>query len=491
MSFINPIELLQLNYYDLDKLSQDAINSAAASLRDKLQHETVKINDVSIDENSIQLAVDQLKKSDDLHFYYHLAKYPGLTAFLYGNDQAEIEVDALRLHADQLAGRASAMVESRALTLVTSAFQDADFKALTRFHQQIGKGNKAFQEEVYHSSLPLLEERRDTVQGVLNAMEAGENISSQLKGLQLFRTHIPVDVLNALPTPFDEIKNGIRKQLGRMVHALSDSDPALALAIARYAHRIKGNEVYTKKLAESIAYLQRKNSNQSQPKGNKTTVAIIVAIALLLFGGGIWYTISLRNKLEATIDERYIDNYERIKEKEQYETSPGAAIGQEFTHLPWYERGDDAPGDGVVKNGSSPMMACFPTVSTKGLQKVVTIVGDPSYDALVFFFNGKKYFQQAYIPAGEKYLIEHNLSGKNLSTMIIFGQDWKPEKPSPCGSNGFFSKNVFYAGFASYATDPPYLDLSVQDVLRLKKGRLMPSRQKKEYEFFELLEEYR
>jgi hypothetical protein len=490
MPFINPIELLQLHHYDLDRLSPEVIESAAASLAANIRQEKVMINDVLVDEGRIQQALGQLKDPDERAFYYHLAKYPGLTAFLYGDSQAMIEEDALRLHASQLMDKSAAMLETRAEAQVRAAFQDREFEALAHFQQQIGKGSRAFQEKVYRSSLPLLAQRRDTVQRFSNALEAGENISGQLKGLQLFREHIPVDTLNVLPAPFAEIRDDIRKQLGRMVNLLSKSDTALALAIARYAHRIKGSEAYTQKLAASIDYLQRQHSSV-KPSGNKKAGTIIAIAALLLLAGGIWYTISLKHKVEATLDDRYIGAYEKMKEKEQQEVSPGAAVGQEYAHLPWYERGDDVPGTGIVENGSAPMMACFPTISTRGPRKVITVVGDPSYDALVFFFNGKRYFQQAYIPAGEKYLIEHNLGGNSLSTMIIFGQEWKPEKPSPCGSKGFFSRNVFYAGFSSYATDPPYMDLSVQDVLMLKKSRLMPSRQKKEYEFFELLEKYR
>ena len=369
MSFINPIELLQLNYYDLDRLSPEAIDRAAASLRDKLRHETITINEASIDEDSIQQALSQLKSPDDLSFYYHLSKYPGLTVFLYDSDGGEIEEDALRLHADHLAGRSAAMLEGRALKFVTAAFQDGELKALTHFHQQIGKGGKAFQEKVYQSSLPLLEQRSGTVQSLSNAMEAGENIASQLKGLQLFREHIPVDVLNALPTPFADARNRIRKQLGRMVHMLSESDTTLALAIARYALRINGEETYTKKLAESIAYLQRKNNSSTKAEGSKTAGIIMVVAALVLLGAGAWYTVSLKNKVEATLDERYINDYERIKEKEQFQTSPGAAVGQEFTHLPWYERGDGCTWQWYCGKWLSTNDGMFPNYINQGASK--------------------------------------------------------------------------------------------------------------------------
>ena len=120
------------------------------------------------------------------------------------------------------------------------------------------------------------------------------------------------------------------------------------------------------------------------------------------------------------------------------------------------------------------------------------MIGDPVYDAVLFFFNGRKYFQQAFIPAKGKVEIGKNLDASQVvSTMIIFGQEWSPEAESPCGTPGYFTKNIFYGGFAAYATDPPTLNLNRDGFLQLKKKRLMPARQLKEEKFFDLLEQYR
>jgi hypothetical protein len=489
MYFFNPIELLQLNYYEIKRLDQAVIQDALSKFRAKVAEGAAVYHDRPVTDEMLSEAERLLQNPSEVSFYYYLAKYPGLARFLAGDHLAEIEKDSLQLHAEQLEEGAAAILSPVALKLVTEAFGQNALRPLEAFTQQTEKGSKHFQQAVFAASIPLLESRKDKIATIVREIEEDLYPYEQLRGLGVLREHIPVDVLNTLPAPFEGTIHDIRKLLGSMAHQIAKSEPALALAIVRYALRIEGTETYTAKLEKAQAQLdQSSRKSQQQNAGGIASIGLIaggIALVLLLLGG--WYAWEKMNAFNDMDEQAEREGAASRLETAETEDAPSNA----YLHLNWWERGYEKPGEGTVAAGEAPLDVCFPTVKTSGPNQRITIIGDPAYDALVFFFNGRDYFKQAYIPANSQYVINHALSGEKVSTLLVFGQNWDEEKTSPCGTKGYFADKIFYGGFSSYATDPPYLSLATEDIMFLKKRRLMPSREMKADDFFDLLEKYR
>jgi hypothetical protein len=488
----NPIALLGLNHYEYNHIDEQLIRRAVNNLLDKSKSAPIIVDGNTIDQTFINEAAQQLSSETERAFYYQLHKYPGLAAFLKGEKQAVIETNSLRLHADQLVEKSAEILAPRASLLAQKAFEENEVSAFEAFQVQVGKGPRHFQEKVFEGLRQEIDQRKKDLSQTVEEVLSGTIPSSQLRGMHLLQQQVPVHMINALPSIFDEDRNQMRNSLGRLVHYLGNNDEKdLALTIARYARRINGEAAYTEKLDKIINQWQRNKSKRVAPSRSRDNVMVLSILGIIVFvGGAIYYFMTAFNSPSPSGSTTYESPATTSESEEE------AIFGENlYPHLqlPWYERGAavESSSTGEVKKGSSPMLVCFPTKMMSGEERRVVVMGDPAYDALVFFFNGESYFEQAYIPAKSQYVMNHALPGKMVSTMIIFGKAWDAEVYSPCETKGFFTEKIFYGGFSSYATDPPYLNLATEDVLMLKKRRLMPSRQMEEHEFFELLEKYR
>ena len=487
---LNPIELLQLNYYESSRITPDAIQGAAYRLKTQINSETVTYHGQVVTEAMIDQAIALLQSPEAVHFYYYMATYPALAAFLQGNNRVEIETASLAVNDPLIEDHLLQALSPKAKEIIGNALDEEAVDDLVHFGQQLNKADINFQEQVYADAKASLKSREEGLWQLLDELKTGEHLESQLQGLRLLREQIPVKVLNALPDAvFSDQRQQIIRALGHIVHYMAKENPTLALAIARYAVRIQGDSGYREKLSKVIQQLSLQSAGKKKSKGIRVGTIVSAIVILAVIGAGIYYF--------GGYDEAggRDDNFSASYNSEEMEWGPEVdASYTRYLNLVWYERGGASAdlSSGMVEKGSSPLIYCFPTVRARGKMRKVTIVGDASHDALVFFFNGKDYIDQAYIPSKSRYVIEKPMKGGSLSTMIIFGKDWDENASSPCGSPGYFTNNVHYGGFAAYATDPPYIeDVVTQDVLYLKKKRLMPSREKGEDDFFQLLEKYR
>lgn len=495
MDNLNPIVLLQLQALPLSSIEPQTIQAAAEQQYQLVRKGEATYKGQPLTALQIEEAVNALSTPEAAAYHYYLAKHPRLSAFLDGDENAEIEKDALTLYSSYLADPVAQQLAPRAADLVAEALSENDAARLSAFHRQVAKGGDAFQSAVYRSAEKEVAGYRDAIEEVAQRIEEDERAVMTLRGLAPLREHAPIAALNALPPPLDALRTEIVKTIGRMVRVVADKDVTLALASAQYANQIRSTEAYEKSLNKVIQHLgNRKKRKQPRPAkggvaaiGLMTTYTVLGFFVLGLCFAGYKYWEATRSNEQK--------NSPRYSSLRTTSPSPGVLISPEVEKLmltPWPERGEKANQPPVkAEMGDAPLQVCFPTVSTSGNISRIVVVGDASADALVFFFNGRHYIRQAYIPAKSQYVLEEKMIADKLSTMIIFGKNWSPQMKSPCGTNGYFTKSIQYGGFASYATDPPYLNIATEDVLILKKARLMPSRALEANEFFDLLEKYR
>ena len=490
---LNPIELLQLNYYESSRITQDTIQGAANRLKVQINSEAVTYQGQVVTEVMIDQAVTLLQSEEAVRSYYYMATYPGLAAFLQGNNKVEVETESLAVDDPSIKEHLLQILSPKATETIALALDGETVDDLLHFGRQLNRAGGDFQGKVYADGKAILKSREDRLWQLLKALKTDKALEHRLQSLQLFREQIPIKVLNALPdTVFSDQRQQIIRALGHIVHYLSKENPTLALAVARYAVRIQGDPAYREKLSKVIQQLSLQSGGNKKNKEVGVSTIISAIVILVILGAGVYYFGGFdKNLLAGDNDRKPSESYG----SEEIEWGPEVdASYTRYLNLIWYERGAASAdlSSGIVEKGSTPLIYCFPTIRSRGTMRKVTIVGDASHDALVFFFNGKDYIDQAFIPSKSRYILEKPMKGGSLSTMIIFGKDWDENASSPCGSPGYFTNNVHYGGFAAYATDPPYIeDVVTQDVLYLKKKRLMPSREKGEDEFFQLLEKYR
>lgn len=531
MPWINPIELLRLEKQDPEKINEEAIIQAWRRLQDEEEEKPISYRGKNLAQEQAMEAVRELDDPARARYYHRLCSYPEMNSFLSGDCFARVEEEALQ---DELiTGPAAAQLQpayDECLQLALSAGKASEYAA---FVSQIEKGSVAFQDAVYQGkSMEFLEERLSAVRKLADRLEQGdkEEARATLGQSGFLREQVPVDILNALPSRFAGTREAFSETLVGMVEALEEQDPNLALAVARHTRRLRAGKQLRDRLNQDYRHLERRVENVTPASDGKPAqrwvpwvfagiLAVVLVVAGLFFNQIFQTALEVTSSLSSLTDtqqEEYSDEeqpeeaLQKLSEKlakdgsisreeldkilrESGNRTPLA--GTDVLPLHWSERGHAYEGElsGEVEAGGAPLAVCFPPREVAASPvPVFTVIGDPVYDAVLFFFNGRKYFQQAFIPAKGKVEIGKNLDASQVvSTMIIFGQEWSPEAESPCGTPGYFTKNIFYGGFAAYATDPPTLNLNRDGFLQLKKKRLMPARQLKEEKFFDLLEQYR
>ena len=525
MPFINPIELLRLQNSDPDKINEEAITQALRRLRSDDEKKPVTYRGQTLSEEQLETAIRQLNDPALIRYYHRLCQYPELNNLVVGDCFARVEEKALQ---DELVtGLAAGQLQQAYGKYLKQAIEQGRTAEFAAFVEQVEKGNEAFQDTVFQSkSSELLEGRLSTIRQLAEQLEqhpaAGGKDSLGKPGF--LREQIPVDALNALPVRFAGIRDAFAETLTRIVEALRERDAALALGVARHARRLRADKPIMERLNQSYHQLEVQvpssvPESAAKPAQRWLPWAWAIILAVLVLGAALlisqFYNVIIGaisslgepDAIEERFEEEALNALEEklsadgsIKREDLEEILRESGNSTQLSEpgilqLPWRERGmafqEELSGEGVA--GAAPMEVCFPPqLTSEGPATAFTVIGDPVYDALVFFFNGRTYFQQAFIPAKSKWNIAKSLNEEELvSTMIIFGQEWSPDVESPCGTPGYFTKNIFYGGFAAYATDPPYLNLHRDAFLQLKKRSLMPARQLKEEKFFDLLDKYK
>lgn len=537
MTWINPVELLRLENQDPEKIDEPAIVQAWRRLVGEEEGKPVAYRRQTLAKEQAMEAIRELDDPARIQYYHRLCQYPELNNFLAGDCFARIEEEALKN--EFVAGPAARQLQQAYDEHLKEALETDRASAFAAFAEQIEKGDEGFQNVVFRGkSKEYLQERLSAVQQLAEKLEQGavEESRVSLGQLSFLREQVSVDALNALPARFAGIRDAFAETLIRMVEALRVENPTLALGVARHARRLRADKAIMEKLNQAYRSLERRVESEvpaaaaRQPAQKWLPWAWAGALVGLLLVAGLLVNqfydeaVGVISDLTAP-DEEQAGEYLPGEEEEGASMDALQALADKLAEqgsisreelerllresggntelaeanlilqLPWRERGGAYPGEltGEASLGAAPMEVCFPPqLAEDGPAAAFTVIADPVYDALVFFFNGRTYFRQAFIPAKSKLKIEQSLNKDQVvSTMIIFGQDWNPDAASPCGTPGYFTKNTFYAGFAAYATDPPTLSLHRDGFLQLKKGRLMPSRQLEEEKFFELLEKYR
>ena len=525
---VNPVELLKLNYYELEHLSPEIIEQAKTRLLSEAGPEGIAFKQLLLRAGEVEDLAKSLDAPGQLAFFYQLSQYPGLSRLLEGDTSATIEAGAL--------GKAGFTENLTPLLMpffgevLARALETGSTKELQQLGQELAQGDTNFQAGAFKAGMAIVEEKKMELESLAQSLQTSfsEATIKPLRGLQQMRASYPVAVFNTLPDYFSHAREGLARAMGKLVHAIWEKDPPLALAIARYARQLDISKNYAEKLDQAIGLIQKKAAKQQKDldaRKNRTWIAAggAALLALMLFGlalslnsaydrlVGFFYEPALFSDTKA-LEEAGIDSddiallQEALSKKgslsrEEMEAilnkggSRTQVVEYDALQLPWQERGKATklPLKGEVELGSAPMEACFPTNTPSGKQnQQITIVGDANYDALVFFFNGRNYIRQAYLPAKSEFVLKGIMDEQQvLSTMIIFGKNWDPAAASPCGTPGYFTQNVHYSGFAGYAIDPVYPDLRSDLAAYLKKSRLLPSRELEENDFFDMLEKYR
>ncbi len=537
MLWINPIELLNLEDSDPGKIDKDAIDLALRRLLEEEEEKPITYRRQRLGREQALEAVRELDDPARVRYYHRLFSYPEMNSFLAGDYFARIEKDALQ---DELiAGPAARQLQQACDEHLSQALDKGRASEFAAFTEQVEKGSESFQDTVFQGkSKELLAERLATIRQLAERLERGveKEDTDSLGQLSFLRERVPVDALNALPSRFDSTRNAFAEALARIVEALQGQNPALALGVARHARRLRADKEAMERLNHDYRNLESNVESQAPGATGQQTnkwmiwawigaLLVVILLTLLLFSQFYDTILESLSSLTRT-DNTQLEEYsvpatgeenlteaglqalsERLAEEGSIsreelerilqESGGGTQLSEPETllRLPWRERGEAFPGElsGEVSVGEAPLLICFPpSPPNPSPTPAFTVIGDPAYDAVVFFFNGRKYFQQAYIPAKSKFQVAQKLNPEEVvSTMIIFGQGWDPQTKSPCGTPGYFTQNIFYGGFAAYATEPPYLNLHRDAFLQLAKRRLMPSRQLEEEQFFELLEKYR
>ena len=527
---INPLELLRLNYHELERITPELIERAQAQLLEEAGGEGIDFKGQRLSAAEVAALAQGLQAPAELAFYYRLSQYPQLSSWLAGDSGAVPEPAALR--DSSFRERLAPLLAPAFAQQVQQALAEGKGEGLQTLGQQLASsGDADFQSWVFQDAADLLTSKREDLQILAQTLgdHPTEEALQPLRGLRLLREACPAGVLNALPDFFQPARETLALEMSHIAVAILDSDSALALGVARYARQLNISNSGTQQLdaiiaqlQQATAYLQKTAATSRNRRwyirlGLYLAGLLIVALGLGLYLGLItppwasdkdlgWADLDELEeegistdkmaRLKELFEEKGSLTREELDDFMQQGGGGAPVVMYDALQLPWRERGKatETPLSGEVELGSAPMAACFPpALELSGKrQQQLTILGDEYYDALVFFFNGRNYIRQAFLPAKSQYILQGKMDEQQvISTMIIFGKNWDPALESPCGTPGYFAESIHYAGFAGYAIDPVYPDLRSDLVAKLKKSRLLPARELKEQEFFDLLEKYR
>lgn len=346
------------------------------------------------------------------------------------------------------------------------------------------------QEEVYGEAHQVLgegiAELEQMAQGIEN--RPGAPLPEELSGAFILRKHFDAEMMKALPPWFDELKNRVCHAVIRICRVIYKSDNSTALGLVNYCLGI-APEGDTKKLLTQIKDRIRVHSLNSgiaakSRSGIPAGIAVLLVILSAIIIFAVWRVVSWVN----TINSR---TKEITEMQEAYEQDAALKL-REKAVMDSIARSD--VGDyRSAPHGLAPLKHCLtPRPRLSGAQRKLLIQGDDNFDAIVFLFNGERNVDQVYAAAGKSIQWRGFVEGSSISTLIIFGKGWDPKLKNPCGEPGWFSQDVIYAGFASYATDPYPVEFSEGHTgFQVKRGRLHKSRELTAARFYELFHQFR
>ncbi|MBO9731328.1 MAG: hypothetical protein J7623_22000 [Chitinophaga sp.] len=220
MSFVNPIQLLQLEHYEITAITAEVITAAKNSVLNEIA-DTGQTNYLGapISGHDCQTALLELSASEKLTYYLEIAQNAPLSAFLHNGDPGfflSFKWDGMYRNAIYL-DIISPYFATQYSPLLLKAYLDEDyslFKALMAteplvLEKDVTVAYAALQENIT-TTLSTIRSIRVTV----NDPEHGNDLSG-LKGL--FIKYLPVDKIKLFPPALDFL----RGQIEREVHALS------------------------------------------------------------------------------------------------------------------------------------------------------------------------------------------------------------------------------------------------------------------------------
>jgi hypothetical protein len=343
--------------------------------------------------------------------------------------------------------------------------------------------------------------------------EEGQNF----KGLLHLHQNFDQKLLNALPPHFANIRDEIAFAIAIAARDLPSSYTSLSSGLFRYAGKLK---ISNENLEDQINQLLKKKEDEkrwenvlaNEARQRKTTRNYLIIgasiLGLVLFGiwGMNWYE---NWKQEKAVAEGGNGNTTTTS------TSTSApAAKKKDTNEEWFKNERllaasfslDSEVIKDIKNksnveselkaldfrfGNDPM-ECYTSYAfdCNRPAKSITVHGDKKHDAILFLLWNARVGRQVYIKKNTSFYVWVN-KYEEVSTAVIFGNEWDDNLDNPCGGKGFFSKDVIYAPPLTYCTIPLSFDTSEPKLkLRLRHGKLLPKQIVNQERFMYLMTDY-
>jgi len=232
---INPVELLRLNHYELERITPELITRAQAQLLAQAGAEGVDFKGQRLSAEEVAALAQTIQEPEALAFYYRLSQYPQLSGWLAGESQAVPEAAALR--DSGFRKRLAPLLAPVFSQQVQQALASGKGEALQALGQQLAiSGDADFHSRVFQDAAELLARKQDDLQRLAQTLGShpAEEALQPLRGLRLLREAYPTGVLNALPVFFRPAREALALEMSHIARAIQGTDSALALGVARY-----------------------------------------------------------------------------------------------------------------------------------------------------------------------------------------------------------------------------------------------------------------
>lgn len=220
VSFINPIQLLQLEHYEITAIDALVLANAKATLLSQIKDTGQRLYlGEPISDKEYQLALSELLEPEKIPYYHQIAQNAPLSAFLHHGDVSffqSFKWDSMYRNAIYL-DIISPYFAAQYSPLLLKAYLAADetlFNTLVSIAPLVLDKDKT---AAYAALQQNVEETLSTIRSIRVTAHEPDN-GNDLSGIKgLFKKYLPVDRIKLFPPALDFLRGQIEKE----VHALS------------------------------------------------------------------------------------------------------------------------------------------------------------------------------------------------------------------------------------------------------------------------------
>jgi hypothetical protein len=283
MSFINPIDLLDLQSTDILKIDPETIKKA----KKRIQAEIIlsddgqfTYNEVSLAQSDIEKAIDELTDKVRLEFYHSIANNPKLNSFLFRGDLGLF--DGFRIESiykiTEFINFISPYFAARYDEALAKAFKEKKIETFKKILSVNPLIKNSDLDKIYRSVNTWIRNQINDLDALTTELRINQDWDSANNTDSLINEvedKLPSTLINLLPNYLQ----GLRNQTAQSIRNLSVSlfnatgETLVALKLVQYAADITIDGITQQNLEKDIKHLHEIYQNETRNKKLETSIA--------------------------------------------------------------------------------------------------------------------------------------------------------------------------------------------------------------------------